>query len=196
MAQVTPTPRGIDIDIDEAALALHTPRLSRTLKNAAWELWMNRSATVGAVMILILLLVSVLAPVIATHDPVKQNYRERLQEKGIATEGFRPMGSAEGTMSVFAKRLKQGRSWSDNGLAKFIHVFVAIKDKLAIKTSNGKWTPTVETEEEQRQETKPPKHFVETLKDCAQEATRGNIAYLQQAIGKPIVAALKGLQGV
>ena len=51
MAQATPTPRGIDIDIDDAALALHTPRLSRTLKNAAWELWMNRSATVGAVMI-------------------------------------------------------------------------------------------------------------------------------------------------
>jgi ABC-type dipeptide/oligopeptide/nickel transport system permease subunit len=77
MAQATPTPKSIDID--DAALALHTPRLSRTLKNAAWELWMNRSATVGAVMICILLLVSFLAPVIATHDPVKQNYRERLQ---------------------------------------------------------------------------------------------------------------------
>jgi len=125
-----------------------------------------------------------------------RDYRERLQEKGIATEGFRPMGSAEGTMSVFAKRLKQGRSWSDNGLDKFIHVFVAIKDKLAIKILNRKWTSTVETEGEQRQETQPPKHFVEKLKDCAQEATRGNIAYLQQAIGKPIVAALKGLQGV
>ena len=84
MAQATPTPRGIDIDIDDAALALHTPRLSRTLKNAAWELWMNRSATVGAVMIFILLLVSVLAPVIATHDPVKQNYRERLQGPSAA----------------------------------------------------------------------------------------------------------------
>lgn len=125
-----------------------------------------------------------------------RDYRERLQEKGIETEGFRPMGSAEGTMSVFAKRLKQGRSWSDNGLDKFINVFVAIKDKLEIKILNGKWTSTVETEGEQRQDTKPPKHFVEKLKDCAKEATRGNIAYLQQAIGKPIVAALKGLQGV
>jgi peptide/nickel transport system permease protein len=70
--------------MDDAALALHTPRLSRTLKNAAWELWMNRSATVGAVMICILLLVSILAPVIATHDPVKQNYRERLQGPSAA----------------------------------------------------------------------------------------------------------------
>jgi len=84
MAQVTPTPRGFDIDIDKAALALHTPRLSRTLKNAAWELWMNRGATVGAVMILILFLVSILAPVIATHDPVKQNYREMLQGPSTA----------------------------------------------------------------------------------------------------------------
>ena len=84
MAQATPTPRGIDIDIDDAALALHTPRLSRTLKNAAWELWRNRSATVGAVMIFILLLVSILAPVLATHDPVKQNYRERLQGPSAA----------------------------------------------------------------------------------------------------------------
>ena len=106
------------------------------------------------------------------------------------------MGSAERTMSVFAKRLKQGRSWSDNGLDKFIHVFVAIKDNLEIKTLSGKLTQTMEIEEKQRQEAKPPKHFVEKLKDSAKEATRGNIAYFQQAVGKPIVAALKGLQGI
>ena len=66
MAQVTPAPRGFDLDTDDAALALHTPRFSHTLKNALWELWMNRMATVGAVMIIILLLVSLLAPVLAT----------------------------------------------------------------------------------------------------------------------------------
>ena len=81
---VTSAPRDFEIDIDDAALALHTPRLSRTLKNAAWELWMNRSATVGAMMIVILFLVSILAPVIATHDPVKQNYREMLQGPSAA----------------------------------------------------------------------------------------------------------------
>ena len=84
MAQATPTPKGFDIDIDEAGLALHTPRLSHTLKNAAWELWRNRSASVGAVMIFILFLVSILAPVIATHDPVKQNYREMMQGPSAA----------------------------------------------------------------------------------------------------------------
>ena len=45
---------------------------------------MNRLATVGAVMIFILFLVSILAPVIATHDPVKQNYREMLQGPSAA----------------------------------------------------------------------------------------------------------------
>ena len=84
MAQVTPAPSGFDLDTDDAALALHTPRFSRTLKNALWELWMNRMATVGAVMIFILFLVSILAPVIATHDPVKQNYREMLQGPSAA----------------------------------------------------------------------------------------------------------------
>jgi ABC-type dipeptide/oligopeptide/nickel transport system permease subunit len=81
---VTSAPRGFDLDTDDAALALHTPRLSHVLKNAAWELWMNRMATVGAVMIVMLFLVSILAPVIATHDPVKQNYREMLQSPSAA----------------------------------------------------------------------------------------------------------------
>lgn len=84
MAQVKPAPRGFDIDTADAALALRTSRLSRTLKNAMWELWMNRGATVGAVMIFILFLVAVLAPHIARYDPVKQNYREMLQGPSAA----------------------------------------------------------------------------------------------------------------
>lgn len=84
MAQVTPAPRGFDIESADAALALRTSRLSGILKNAMWELWMNRMASVGAVMIFILFLVSILAPVIATHDPVKQNYREMLQGPSAA----------------------------------------------------------------------------------------------------------------
>lgn len=38
------------------------------------------------------------------------DYRVRLKEQGIDISGMRPMGSAEATMSVFAKRLKNGRS--------------------------------------------------------------------------------------
>src|SRR5699024_3891226 len=65
------------------------------------------------------------------------DYREKLKERGIDTTGFRPMGSAEGTMSVFARRLKNGRSWSDKGLDKFIDIMVALKDNLEIKTLQG-----------------------------------------------------------
>jgi len=94
------------------------------------------------------------------------DYREKLKNKGIDTTGFRPMGSAEGTMSVFAKRLKNGRSWSDKGLDKFSSIMVALKDKLEIKTPHGILEQTQEVTEE-----KPPKHFVEKLKDSAAEAT-------------------------
>jgi peptide/nickel transport system permease protein len=81
MAQVsvTPSPGDFDIKIANSTLAWRTARIRRALKNAAWELWKNRMATVGAVMVLILIMVAILAPLIATHDPVKQNYREMLQ---------------------------------------------------------------------------------------------------------------------
>lgn len=132
---------------------------------------------------------------LSQYPEALRDYRERLKEKGINTEGFRPMGSAEGTMSVFAKRLKNGRSWSDDGLNKFTNVFVALKDRLEIKTLQGRLKQALEIKEEKQNELKPPKHFVEKLKESAAEATRGNIAYFQQALGKPVVEALKGLQG-
>lgn len=84
MAQVKPAPRGFDVEIADAELSLHTSRLSRTLKNAVWELWKNRVATVGAVMVFVLFLVAILAPRIARYNPVKQNYREMLQGPSAA----------------------------------------------------------------------------------------------------------------
>lgn len=86
MAQVsvTQTPGGFDLEITDSALAWRSARIRRALKNAAWELWKNRLATVGAVMVFSLLLVAILAPVLATHDPVKQNYREMLQGPSAA----------------------------------------------------------------------------------------------------------------
>jgi peptide/nickel transport system permease protein len=72
------TPLGVD-DFTEATPAQRGTRFWQLLKNAAWELWRNRLATVGAMMVLILILVALLAPFIARYDPVKQNYREMLQ---------------------------------------------------------------------------------------------------------------------
>jgi len=86
MAQVSvrPAPGDFDIDLADSTLAWRTARIQRALKNAAWELWRNRLATVGAVMVLILFLVALLPPLLATHDPVKQNYREMLQGPSAA----------------------------------------------------------------------------------------------------------------
>src|SRR5919201_502212 len=71
-------------DITEASLAPPHGHAWHVLSNAAWELWRNRLATVGAAMVLTLLLVAVLAPVIARYDPVQQHYREMLQGPSAA----------------------------------------------------------------------------------------------------------------
>jgi hypothetical protein len=71
-------------DIPEASLAQPHGHAWHVLTNAAWELWRNRLATVGAAMVLLLLLVAVLAPVIARYDPVQQHYREMLQSPSAA----------------------------------------------------------------------------------------------------------------
>jgi peptide/nickel transport system permease protein len=86
MAQVSapPTPGDFDIGIADSTAMLRAARSGQALKNAAWELWKNRSATVGAGMVFTLFMVAILAPWIATHDPVKQNYREMLQGPSTA----------------------------------------------------------------------------------------------------------------
>lgn len=53
----------------------------------------------------------VLIAQLSQYPEAFEDDREKLQEKGINITNFRPMGSDEGTMSVFAKRLKNGRSW-------------------------------------------------------------------------------------
>jgi peptide/nickel transport system permease protein len=84
MVQVKPAPRGFDVEIADVTLAPRTSQFWRRFKHAAGELWQNRVATVGAVMIFILFLVAILAPHIARYDPVKQNYREMLQGPSAA----------------------------------------------------------------------------------------------------------------
>lgn len=120
-----------------------------------------------------------------------EDYRKWLEEQGIRTEGMRPMGSAEGTMSVFAKRLKNGRSWVERGVSSMITGMVAYMDKLTIKTLFGRverWTETTE-------EKNPPKHYVEKIKNTIGEATRGNIPYLKGKANIPVYHALTTLVG-
>ena len=65
-------------DLPDPSLEQRRTRFWQALKNAAWELWRNRLATLGAAMVLLLFLVALLAPALARYDPVKQNYREML----------------------------------------------------------------------------------------------------------------------
>ncbi len=85
-ATIPPTPHTpLDLDdFTEPALVRSWARFWHLLRNAAWELWRNRLATMGAVMLLILFLVALLAPFMARYDPVKQNYREMLQGPSAA----------------------------------------------------------------------------------------------------------------
>jgi peptide/nickel transport system permease protein len=83
-ASVASIPEGFDIEPAGLAQRSRTIQLWRAVKNAVWELWRNRLASAGALMVFILFLVSILAPVLATHDPVKQNYREMLQGPSAA----------------------------------------------------------------------------------------------------------------
>src|SRR6266566_5070409 len=71
-------------DLPDPSLEQRRTRFWQALKNAAWELWRNRLATLGAAMVLLLFLVAFLAPFIARYDPVKQNYREMLQGPSAA----------------------------------------------------------------------------------------------------------------
>lgn len=119
------------------------------------------------------------------------DYRIWLKEQGIDTTGMRPMGSAEGTMSVFAKRLKNGRSWSDKGVSAMGTALVAFLDNLSLKTLFGridKWT-------EIELEKKPPRHYKEKVKRTIGQVTRDNLMYLKGKANIPIYNVLKELSG-
>jgi peptide/nickel transport system permease protein len=58
---------------------LRSGRLATALSNAWHELRKSRTASIGAVMLVLLFGACIGTPWLATHDPIKQNYRERLQ---------------------------------------------------------------------------------------------------------------------
>lgn len=118
------------------------------------------------------------------------DYRTWLQEKGIETEGMRPMGSAEATMSVFASRVKNGRAWVEQGIQAFLNFMVGLKDELPITTLFGAMGEKHEPLDHPK-----PKFYKEKLTNAIGEATAGNIPYLNSSSGKPVYDALKALQG-
>lgn len=119
------------------------------------------------------------------------DYRKWLEDQGIDTTGMRPMGSAEGTMSVFAKRLKNGRSWVEKGSSAMFTGMVAYLDQLALKTLFGRVERWTESEEEKNL----PKHFLEKVKNTVGEVTRDNLPVLKNKADTPTYKALKALSG-
>lgn len=71
----------IDIPMGRAAppAPRRLRRLAAWLSNAWYELRKSRTASVGAVMLVLLFGACAGTPWLATQDPIKQNYRERLQ---------------------------------------------------------------------------------------------------------------------
>jgi peptide/nickel transport system permease protein len=70
----------------DIAIGRHAPpaprrlqRLTAWLSNAWYELRKSRTASIGAVMLVLLFGACAATPWLATQDPIKQNYRERLQ---------------------------------------------------------------------------------------------------------------------
>lgn len=128
---------------------------------------------------------------LSKHSRALGDYREWLEEQGVDTQSYRPMGSAEGTMNVFARRLKNGRSWGDKGLSALMDVLVALKDQLEIKPIQGAVNSDI-----RGSKVPQPKHYVEKLTCTIGEAVRNNMWYLQQGKGKPIYQALNALRGL
>jgi peptide/nickel transport system permease protein len=70
----------VDVAIGRAAPPAppRSKRLMAALSNAWYELRKSRTASIGAVMLVLLFGACVATPWIATHDPIKQDYRARL----------------------------------------------------------------------------------------------------------------------
>ncbi len=122
-----------------------------------------------------------------------RDYRVWLKEKGIDTTNMRAMGSAEGTMHVFAKRSKNGRSWRDAGIEAMLRAIVAIKDTLLIRTRDGVMYGAEEREETKRETI--VKKALKRVQTQMTEVVRDNIPYLRQSSGAPIYEALQALKG-
>lgn len=121
-----------------------------------------------------------------------EDYRKWLKEQGIDTKGMRPMGSAEATMHVFANRLKNGRSWVDEGISAMMTGMVAILDQLPLKTMFGR----VEKWNEEKEDKRSAKWILKKVKSVVTEATRDNMAYLKGKASIPVYQALKEIRGI
>ena len=67
------------ISPDDTPFAIRMRRIQAVSRNALDELLKSKTATIGAIMMIFLLSVCILTPILATHSPIKTNYRIRLE---------------------------------------------------------------------------------------------------------------------
>ncbi|MCB1741153.1 MAG: ABC transporter permease [Gammaproteobacteria bacterium] len=68
-----------EVDLRIPSLSDHLRRWWGAIGNGLGELYKSKTALLGTVMLVILLMACLLTPWIATHDPIKTNYRARLE---------------------------------------------------------------------------------------------------------------------
>jgi len=124
------------------------------------------------------------------HKQALTDYRKWLISKNIETTGMRPMGSAEGMMNTFAKRLKNGRAWSEKGVMAVTNVLIGLRDNLDIKSTLGIWMKHHGDQNKPVYQKRQPSSLT---RKKINESTRNNLPYLLQPAGKPIVQALKAI---
>jgi peptide/nickel transport system permease protein len=90
---------------DETPVRVRIRRIKASIGNAWHELLKSRTATIGAAMIACLLIVVFFAQSLATHNPIKSNYRERVA--GISSEHI--MGTDKFGRDIYSRVIIGGQ---------------------------------------------------------------------------------------
>ena len=93
------------VGADISAWTIRMRRLATLSRNALHELLKSRTATIGACMMIFLFIICLLTPVLATHNPTRPDYRERL----APTSGEHYFGTDKFGRDIFSRVLYGGR---------------------------------------------------------------------------------------
>ena len=94
-----------ELGADETPFRIRMRRFTSGLANAWHELLKSRTATIGAMLIVLLMTMVIFAQSIATHDPIKSNYRERLAP--VSAEHY--MGTDKFGRDIFSRVIIGGQ---------------------------------------------------------------------------------------
>src|SRR6266550_5031139 len=112
------------------------PRVRRNTARRAWL--RNRGATLGAVVLIVLVVVAIAAPLVAGYDPIEQNLRARLEPPGPA----HPMGTDNLGRDIFSRVIYGARISLRIG---FISIGIASLAGLALGLPAGYYGGRIES---------------------------------------------------